>query len=191
MRAGRRVDQLGASWPARQQPSTRPSIQGFRPGREAHRERQGYASRPPSARKHRPCHAGTNRGTAGGSGEKLVVKYPSEGGYSQGDTWDVYVGADDRVQEFVYHRGGPKKPSVVIAIGPEFAAVLEAERPPAPADALHGWEAELRARFLRELKSLFRQHRCTRPGVGVRLRRARAGRPAVRDRRSRFPATRP
>ena len=50
-----------------------------------------------------------------GSGEKLVVKYPSEGGYSPGDTWDVYVGADNRVQEFVYHRGGPKKPSVVIA----------------------------------------------------------------------------
>lgn len=50
-----------------------------------------------------------------GSGEKLVVKYPSEGGYSPGDTWDVYVGADDRAQEFVYHGGGPKKPSVVIA----------------------------------------------------------------------------
>ena len=50
-----------------------------------------------------------------GSGEKLVVKYPSDGGYSVGDTWDVYVGADGRVQEFVYHRGGPKKPSVVIA----------------------------------------------------------------------------
>ena len=50
-----------------------------------------------------------------GSGEKLVVKYPSEGGYSSGDTWDIYVGADDRVQEFVYHRGGPKKPSVVVA----------------------------------------------------------------------------
>jgi hypothetical protein len=28
-----------------------------------------------------------------GSGEKLVVKYPSEGGYSPGDTRDVYVGA--------------------------------------------------------------------------------------------------
>ena len=26
-----------------------------------------------------------------GSGEKLVVKYPSDGGYSPGDTWDVYV----------------------------------------------------------------------------------------------------
>jgi hypothetical protein len=50
-----------------------------------------------------------------GSGEKLVVKYPSDGGYSPGDTWDVYVAPDGHVQEFVYHRGGPRKPSTVIA----------------------------------------------------------------------------
>lgn len=49
------------------------------------------------------------------SGEKLVMKYPSDGGYSPGDTWDLYVGADGLVQEFVYHRGGPKKPTTVIA----------------------------------------------------------------------------
>jgi hypothetical protein len=47
------------------------------------------------------------------SGEKLVVKYPSKGGYSPGDTWDVYVDADGRLQEFVYHRG--EKPRTVIA----------------------------------------------------------------------------
>jgi hypothetical protein len=56
----------------------------------------------------------------GGSAEKLVVKYPSEGGYSPGDTWDVYVGADGRVQAFVYHRGGPRKPSTVIAPWTEY-----------------------------------------------------------------------
>jgi hypothetical protein len=33
-----------------------------------------------------------------GSGEKLVMKYPSDGGYSPGDTWDIYVAADGRVQ---------------------------------------------------------------------------------------------
>ncbi|MBV9017767.1 MAG: hypothetical protein JO058_19130 [Alphaproteobacteria bacterium] len=49
------------------------------------------------------------------SGEKLVMKYPSDGGYSPGDTWDLYVGADALLHEFVWHRGGPKKPSVVIA----------------------------------------------------------------------------
>ena len=50
-----------------------------------------------------------------GSAELVAVKYPSEGGYTPGDTWDLYVGKDNRVEQFVYHRGGPKKPSVVIA----------------------------------------------------------------------------
>ena len=47
------------------------------------------------------------------SAERVVVKYPSEGGYSEGDTWELYVGADKRVEEFIYRRGGTKKPSVV------------------------------------------------------------------------------
>jgi hypothetical protein len=50
-----------------------------------------------------------------GSAELIVVKYPSEGGYTPGDTWDLYVGKDNRVEQFVYHRGGSKKPSAVIA----------------------------------------------------------------------------
>jgi len=33
------------------------------------------------------------------------VKYPSQGGYSPGDTWELYVGKNKRVEEFVYHRG--------------------------------------------------------------------------------------
>ena len=49
-----------------------------------------------------------------GTATLVSVKYPAEvGGYTPGDTWDLYVGADGRVQEFVYHRGGPKKPSNV------------------------------------------------------------------------------
>jgi hypothetical protein len=50
-----------------------------------------------------------------GSAELVSVKYPSDVGYTPGDTWDLYVGSDNRVEEFIYHRGGPKKPSVVIA----------------------------------------------------------------------------
>jgi hypothetical protein len=47
---------------------------------------------------------------------KLVrVKYPSDGGYTPGDTWDLYLGSNRRVEEFAYHRGGPTPPSVVIA----------------------------------------------------------------------------
>lgn len=50
-----------------------------------------------------------------GTADKVVVKYPSDGGYSPGDTWDLYVGADGRIQEMEFHRGGPRKPSLVIA----------------------------------------------------------------------------
>lgn len=49
-----------------------------------------------------------------GSAQKVVVKYPTEaGGYTPGDTWDLYVGKDHRVVQMVYHRGGPTKPSLV------------------------------------------------------------------------------
>jgi hypothetical protein len=50
-----------------------------------------------------------------GSATRVVVKYPSEGGYTRGDTWELFVGADNRVQEFMFHRGGSKKPTIVIA----------------------------------------------------------------------------
>jgi hypothetical protein len=50
-----------------------------------------------------------------GSADQIVVKYPSQGGYDPGDTWELYVGADNRIQEFIFRRGGSKKPSVVIA----------------------------------------------------------------------------
>jgi hypothetical protein len=51
-----------------------------------------------------------------GSAELVVVKYPAEaGGYTPGDTWDLYVGKDYRVEQFVYHRVGSKKPNLVIA----------------------------------------------------------------------------
>ena len=51
-----------------------------------------------------------------GSARLVSVKYPQEaGGYTPGDTWDLYVGKDNRVTQFVYHRAGPKKPSLVKA----------------------------------------------------------------------------
>lgn len=49
-----------------------------------------------------------------GSARKVVVKYPSNVGYTPGDTWTLYVGTDGRIEQFRYDRGGPKKPSVVI-----------------------------------------------------------------------------
>jgi hypothetical protein len=53
-----------------------------------------------------------------GSARRVVVKYSSEGGYAPGDTWELYVGADHRVEEFIYHGGGPgiqQRPRVLIA----------------------------------------------------------------------------
>ncbi len=49
-----------------------------------------------------------------GSAEQVVVKYGS-GGYTPGDTWELYVGSDNRVQELLFRHGGNAKPNVVIA----------------------------------------------------------------------------
>ena len=51
-----------------------------------------------------------------GSATLVSVKYPAEvGGYTPGDTWDLYVGKDNRVQAMVYRRGGNKPPLLVTA----------------------------------------------------------------------------
>jgi hypothetical protein len=51
-----------------------------------------------------------------GTAKLVTVKYPAEvDGYTPGDTWDLYVGSDGRVVQFIYHRGGSTKPSVVVA----------------------------------------------------------------------------
>lgn len=46
-----------------------------------------------------------------GSATRVVVTYPSEGGYTPGDTWELFVGSDNRIQEWAYHHGGSAKPS--------------------------------------------------------------------------------
>jgi len=48
-----------------------------------------------------------------GTAELVPVKYPADSGYTPGDTWDLYVGKDNRVVFFDYHRGGAKPPSRV------------------------------------------------------------------------------
>lgn len=49
-----------------------------------------------------------------GTARRVVVKY-SSGGYTPGDTWELFLGADNRVQVMVFHHGGDVKPSLVIA----------------------------------------------------------------------------
>jgi hypothetical protein len=49
-----------------------------------------------------------------GSARLVVVKYPS-GGYTPGDTWELFVGDDNRVQELVFHHGGSVKSAGIVA----------------------------------------------------------------------------
>jgi hypothetical protein len=48
-----------------------------------------------------------------GSAKLVSVKYSSKSGYTPGDTWDLYVGDNNRIEYFVYHRGGETKPQLV------------------------------------------------------------------------------
>src|SRR5260221_2525224 len=49
-----------------------------------------------------------------GTATLVSVKYGAElGGDNPGDTWDLYVGTDGRVVQFVYFRRGPKPPGNV------------------------------------------------------------------------------
>jgi hypothetical protein len=50
-----------------------------------------------------------------GSAQKVAMKYPSEGGYQPGDTWDLYVGPDKRIVAITYHRAAPNPPHLVSA----------------------------------------------------------------------------
>lgn len=48
-----------------------------------------------------------------GSARRVVVTYPTIGGYTPGDSYELFVGADNRIQEWIFHRGGSAKPTLV------------------------------------------------------------------------------
>jgi len=50
-----------------------------------------------------------------GSGHRITVKYPSDGGYAPGDTWEIFLGGDNRIVELAYHGGGSTPPKLVTA----------------------------------------------------------------------------
>lgn len=50
-----------------------------------------------------------------GTAQRIAMKYPSEGGYQPGDTWDLYIGPDKRIVAITYHRGAPNPPHLVSA----------------------------------------------------------------------------
>lgn len=49
-----------------------------------------------------------------GSAKKVVVTYPSQGGYTPGDTWELFVDHDGRIRDLVFRHGGTAKPSLVV-----------------------------------------------------------------------------
>jgi len=54
-----------------------------------------------------------------GSAEKVVMKYPSDGGYTPGDAWALYIGNDGRIRELEIHRVNAP-PSVYLATCAEY-----------------------------------------------------------------------
>jgi hypothetical protein len=53
----------------------------------------------------------------GGTARQVVVKYPSGGGYTPGDTWELFVGPDNRVKQLFFRHGeGAKAPLKVTIV---------------------------------------------------------------------------
>jgi len=48
-----------------------------------------------------------------GSGRRIVVTYPPNRGYTPGDTYELFVGGNGRIVQWIYHRGGAAKPTLV------------------------------------------------------------------------------
>jgi hypothetical protein len=53
--------------------------------------------------------------TGNGSARLVSVKYSSDKGYTPGDTWNLYVDKDSRIEQMLFEHGGTKKPHSVIA----------------------------------------------------------------------------
>ena len=51
--------------------------------------------------------------TGKGTATRVVVTYPSAGGYTPGDSYELFVGADNHIQEWIFHRGGSAKPTLI------------------------------------------------------------------------------
>ncbi len=47
------------------------------------------------------------------SARRIVVTYPAEGGYTPGDTWELFVGTDNRIKEWAWHKAGSAQPTGV------------------------------------------------------------------------------
>lgn len=46
-----------------------------------------------------------------GEGRRLVVSYPDDVGYTPGDVYELFVGEDYRIKEWIYRKGGAPDPT--------------------------------------------------------------------------------
>ncbi len=51
------------------------------------------------------------RPIGGGEARRVEVRYPTAGGYTPGDVYELFVGTDGRIVEWVYRRGGDLRPT--------------------------------------------------------------------------------
>jgi hypothetical protein len=49
----------------------------------------------------------------GQSARKVVVTYPPKGGYTPGDVYELFIGPDNRLIQWVYRKGGSVEPTLV------------------------------------------------------------------------------
>ncbi|UCF92319.1 MAG: hypothetical protein JSW39_29310 [Desulfobacterales bacterium] len=46
-----------------------------------------------------------------GQARRIAVSYPQTGGYTPGDVYELFVGEDDRLVQWIYRRGGAPEPT--------------------------------------------------------------------------------
>lgn len=50
-----------------------------------------------------------------GTARRVVVTYPSQGGYTPGDMYELFVDRDNQIRAWIFHRGGSPKPTLVVS----------------------------------------------------------------------------
>lgn len=48
-----------------------------------------------------------------GQAKRIIVRYPSNEGYTPGDVYELFIGASDRIEQWIYRKGGDPKPTRV------------------------------------------------------------------------------
>jgi hypothetical protein len=46
-----------------------------------------------------------------GQARRVIVRYPSNEGYTPGDVYELFIGASDRIEQWIYRKGGDPKPT--------------------------------------------------------------------------------